>query len=113
MGPDVSNLCELYDPLAGNWTKTSNMHFPRCTHTASVLPDGKVLVVGGNDDPEKACELYDPLTEKWTVTGRTHIERLLHTASVLFDGKMLVTGGSDGATISFNSTELYDPLTRN
>ena len=81
------------------------MIHPRLFHTASVLNDGKVLVVGGLY--QKAAELYHPSTGTWTLTGNLTDARQFHTAFVLADGKVLVTGGA--MDIVLNSTELYDP----
>ena len=110
-GPDVTRLCELYDPLTGNWTKTGSKHIPRTGHTASVLLDGKVLITSGNGIPNEACEVYDPLTEKWTLTSSMHDGRQEHTATVLKNGSVLVTGGKGYRQI-LNSSELYDPSTQ-
>jgi hypothetical protein len=52
---------ELYDPGAGSWTATATMKVARAAHTATLLPDGRVLVVGG-DGGGTSAELYDPGT---------------------------------------------------
>jgi N-acetylneuraminic acid mutarotase len=92
------------------------MNKARFGHTASVLQDGQVLVIGGaiSDHDIQAVnstELYDPLTGTWTVTGSINNARYWHTSSVLPTGKVLVTGGDNGANPQ-RSTELYDPLKR-
>jgi N-acetylneuraminic acid mutarotase len=59
----VQDSTELYDPSTGNWTMSGTMHFPRTQHAASVLPNGKVLVIGGVSNWEPAiqtAELYNP-----------------------------------------------------
>jgi hypothetical protein len=62
---------ELLDPKTGGWTETGEMHAPRYAHTATLQPDGKVLVTGGYDkrygDTLSSDELYDPTTGIWTV----------------------------------------------
>jgi Galactose oxidase, central domain len=63
---------ELFDPVAGTFTATSNMSTSRSTHTATLLSDGKVLVTGGIDNttsPITSAELFDPATGKFTQTG--------------------------------------------
>ncbi len=93
---------------------------PREGHTATLLPDGKVLVVGGDDGNGTVlatAELYDPATGKWSATGRMSTPRSGQTATLLPDGRVLVTGGE--ATVprgyheppSLASAELYDPAT--
>lgn len=60
---DVLDGAELFDPDEGSWTRTSSLHQPRHTHTASLLPNGKVLVVGGlYSNFLNSAELYDPST---------------------------------------------------
>ncbi len=74
-----------------------------------MLPNGKVLVVGGLDtnvNPLGSAELYDPATGTWSVTPPMHKYRASHTATLLSDGRVLVAGGDyDAATIA----EIYDP----
>ena len=76
--------------------------------TATLLPDGRVLVAGGYNGttPVASAELYDPATGLWTLTGSLAIIRYGHTATLLPNGKVLVTGGFENP-----SAELYDPAT--
>ena len=60
-------------------------------HTATLLPNGQVLVAGGATNTGIA-ELYDPATGTWTTTGRGRA-RQDHTATLLSDGRVLVVGG--------------------
>ena len=91
---------ELYDPVTGLWTATTEMPEPRDVSTATLLLDGRVLFVGAS------AQLYDPATESWTPTARMAQSHGAHTATLLRDGRVLVAG------VGFplrRDAELYDP----
>lgn len=111
-------VAELYDPSSGSWSLTGSMLSIRFDHTATLLENGKVLVVGGWNPASRevngSAELFDPVTGTWSLTGSPAVARQSgHSATLLQDGKVLVTGGfttarSDEVT---SSAELYDPAT--
>ncbi|HUA15452.1 MAG TPA: kelch repeat-containing protein [Verrucomicrobiae bacterium] len=87
---------------------------PRSGHSATLLPDGKVLIAGGmrrNQDFYSSAELFDPVTGRFQATGQMHVARVGQAAVLLRSGKVLVVGGwiGHGAT---DSAELYDPASR-
>ena len=78
----------------GTWTPTGRVSQHRYNHTATLLPDGKVLVAGGSSRDETAStELYDPATGTWSAAAPMSAARDSHTATLLPDGRVLVVGG--------------------
>jgi len=97
----------------GSISPAAPMLEPRSGHTATLLPDGKVLIAGGmqrNQDFYRSAELYDPATGKFQPTGAMTTERVGHVAILLRSGKVLIAGGwaRRGCT---ESAEVYDPTT--
>ena len=107
---NISRTISALDRLKGVWSATGSLMTPRGHHTATLLPTGKVLVVGGpNSNPSlPSAELYDPAKGTWSETGELMTHRLDHTATLLLTGKVLVAGGP-GSSPSLPSAELYDP----
>ncbi|MEP7272353.1 MAG: hypothetical protein ABI882_12685 [Acidobacteriota bacterium] len=92
------------------WSFTGSLNTDRYGHTATLLRDGKVLVVGGGSFPTTA-ELYDPATGTWSYAGSV-LRRTGHDAVLLPNGQVLVAGGLNyGDYFSVNNAELYDPTT--
>ncbi len=110
----VTNTAELYDATSGTFNYSGSMTIPRYSHTATLLQDGKVLIVGGLDNQGNVrgkCDLYDPATGTFTVTGFMKLAREQHTATLLPNGKVLVAGGVYYSNTPTNTAELYDPST--
>jgi hypothetical protein len=101
----------------GTFALTGAMTTPRWGHTATLLPNGKVLVAGGiaGGDPVDgttvllaSAELYDPSTGAFTPTGSMLTARWQATATLLADGRVLIAGGSPSLS---GGAEIYDPST--
>jgi N-acetylneuraminic acid mutarotase len=107
----VLSDAEIYDPGSGTWATINPMQTPRAIHTATLLPNGTVLVAGGvnNNSSIPNAEVYDPMAGTWTPIQGLNTARRLHTASLLPNGKVLVVGGRDNTLAEVASAELYDP----
>lgn len=108
----------LHAPLPSTGTvgaiaAAGQMLEPRSGHTATLLPDGRILIAGGmrrNQDFYSSAELYDPASSKFQFTGEMNQRRVGHIAVLLRSSKVLIAGGwvGHGGT---DSAELYDPAT--
>ena len=103
---------ELFDPQAGSWEISSERSPSAHATTATLMPDGKVLVTGKIEPGSRSilgplAELYDPDAREWINAGRMATPRNTHTSTLLPDGRVLIVGGnvSEGVV----AAELYIP----
>ncbi|WP_437877508.1 Kelch repeat-containing protein [Sorangium sp. So ce513] len=114
---DYLQSVEIYDPSSSPpvWTTATPMSSKRGDHTATLLPNGKVLLTGGWSAPmvgSASAEVYDPGTNVWAGVGSISVVRIAHTATLLGNGKVLLAGGFNygiPSTTYHSSAELYDP----
>src|ERR1051325_6841255 len=79
---------------------TGSLGTARFAHTATLLPNGKVLAAGGDNSVGatlSGAELYDPSSATWSATASLNTARAAHTATLLPNGKVLVAGGINSA----------------
>ena len=91
-----------------------SMTHSRINHSATLLPDGRVLVVGGMDEgfnPLRTTEVFDPETNRWTAADEMREARTEHSAALLEDGRVIVTGGMNENLKIIGTTEIFDPET--
>lgn len=110
------SVVEFYDPVTDSFSITDRLTYPRMSHTAIRLNNGKVLVFGGHTDGDSTimntCELFNPVTELWETTGSLNVGRYGSSVNILQNGTLLIIGGQtrSGCTAT---VELYDPATGN
>ncbi|HVA67640.1 MAG TPA: kelch repeat-containing protein [Elusimicrobiota bacterium] len=105
------NTAEIYYSTSATWAQVPNtMTARRGADTATLLPNGKVLIVGGfsSGGPLKTAEIYDPASGTFSPTGSLPQNLYQHTATLLPDGKVLIAGGDTGSGES-SAAYLYDP----
>jgi len=112
LGPGGTLAAEEEPPATGTFGPAGSPAETRVGNTATLLPDGRVLVVGGmgRDDVLALAEVWDPATGTFDAAGSLVVARYGHTASSLPDGRVLVVGGQAwGASLA--SAEVWDPGT--
>ena len=114
---DTYAAAEVYDPVAGKFSRVADMTVEREWHTATALRDGRVLITGGfsyvSGSYLSSAEIFDPVTGTFAATAPMSIDRGEHVGALLPNGKVLVAGGlsNDNLLVGLASAELFDPHT--
>ena len=116
---DNSPNSETYDPDTGEWTAVGAMTQPRSNHTLTLLPDGRVLAVGGLEPQDggdytihSTTEIFDPVSNTWSLGPELSHPRASHSATLMPGGSVLIVGGiseRNGEKYVTVSTEFITP----
>src|SRR5712664_2913008 len=100
-------------PEPGTWRTVADLNQARAGHSATLLANGTVLIVGGKDGSGHAlphAEIFDPSTGQYTPVSATVPTPVWgHTATLLDDGAVLIAGGRDDFGLPVPSAQLFDP----
>jgi hypothetical protein len=117
-GEPATGSCERIDfsDPDPEWQPTGAMNFGRAHFNPVILPDGKVLTVGGGlaqtDDlygePVLNAEMYDPATETWTLLPAQVHGRMYHSTAVLLSDGRVISAGQDAGDGAYTG-EIYEP----
>jgi len=116
-----ASTAEIYDPAADAFSPTGPMSSARGNHAAALLPDGRVLISGGDGNdpaaPPLGTEIFDPMSGQFGSAGGLQAPRDSHSAVTLTDGRVLVIGGevppelAGRVGVGVSATEIFDPAT--
>lgn len=95
----VRGSVERYYPAEDRWELVGELHGERRNHTATVLPNGRVLVIGGagpgiQSVRQPTAEVFDPATNTWEMVAEVSDTLIGHAVTLLDDGRVLITGGT-------------------
>jgi plastocyanin len=119
--PQSAEVIDLTTLVGAAWSRVADMNFPRTNVNVVPLPDGTLLVIGGqrngkwNTNPGAVleAEIYDPQTNTWTPTAPMMFPRQYHSIAVLLpDGRVLSAGGVDPSGVpqrDQHNMEIFSP----
>ena len=107
----MRNTAEMYNPITNSWTSAGRFEVNRAGHSATVLRDGRVLVVGGAGPASTVAkaEMYNPDKNAWYPAGSLALARTGHSAAMMSDGRIIVAGGWSNDGSAGYLVELFDP----
>ena len=110
-----SHQTGVFDPATGTFSATFRMYPNRVGHTATLLKDGRVLIVGGalfgGNWLLGQNLIYDPSTDAFLEAGNLQFDRRNHKAVLLQDGRVMIVGGYNADLDRVLTAEIYDPET--
>lgn len=108
----ILESCEIIRPLTFQSVQTGSLTVARMSHTSTLLPNGRIIAVGGivgsaisGYTETASAEFYSYTSELWTSAPPCHSARAHHTATLLHSGNLIVAGGASGSSISSDYTE--------
>jgi hypothetical protein len=108
---NVTNTAPITIVTTG-FSGISDMGTARSGHTATLLPDGRVLVAGGTTDATRSAELFAPASSSFAATAGGMVQvRSGHCSAALPNGKVLIAGGGSSTNVLFTA-EVFDPATQ-
>jgi hypothetical protein len=108
----VIGSTEIYDPGTDSWSYAGNLSVKRQGPSVTLLPNHRVLAVGGSDivgNPFAAADVFMPAQLVWSETHHPNEVRDEHTTTLLQDGRVLIAGGSGVFGTTLSSAELFIP----
>ena len=111
---------EVFNPSTGAFTPVNDMSVARVRAAAAPLPDGRVLVAGGNNGSTRlsSAEVFNPATGTFTPVNDMSADRARAAAAPLPDGRVLIAGGTNGAPLpgaevgpALSTAEVFNPAT--
>jgi hypothetical protein len=106
---------EIYNVAAGTFSEPGiNLTHARYGHTATVLNNGEILVVGGfsSGNTRSVSELFNPQLLTFSDSGSTLVPTAFHTATLLLNGNVLISGGNQGTGSNYITMgQIYNPTT--
>ncbi len=109
-----SNNSQVFHPPSGMFSQAIPLSTTRSGSAAALLPDGRVLLAGGQDSSNTilaSADIWDPATNTWSATGSMLTARHSASATPLADGRILIAGGQN-STGKLSGAELFDPATQ-
>jgi hypothetical protein len=106
----ASATTEIFDPASGTFSDGPAMNVARYNHSSITLPDGRVLVLGG--DGTRTAELFSPVSNTFSAPIEMSVNRGVgHSAVRLLNGMVLIVGGDAGGGQPTAVAEIFDPAT--